>query len=171
MKLSHIEAEKRYGEIRDIAIQTAQQFIEAKDFTLSKITREALIETKKWQSSKIRKYNWDWLAEIQYYRSVYPKRFEVALWHNSNLVGISIGRPTFNATGMRLDVVEASPRDISDRPAVFDKIILAYEIYARMLGVSHIRIMHPVNSDVTRYYESFGYEYIANGDYLTKDIL
>lgn len=83
----------------------------------------------------------------------------------------SIGRPTYNATGLRLDVVEASPRDLGERPKVFDKIILAYEIYARLLNVNHIRIVNPVNDAVKTFYERFGYNYVSRGDYLTKDVL
>lgn len=68
-------------------------------------------------------------------------------------------------------MVEASPKDLGERPKVFDKIILAYEIYARMLNANHIRIMSPVNDTVKAFYESFGYSYVQKGDYLTKDVL
>lgn len=171
MQLTHAQAEQRYGQLRTAAIDTAQRSIDAPGFLLSKITGEAIAATKTWDKSAIRKYHWDWTQAIQYYRMNYPKRFEVALWYQTKLAGISIGRPTYNATGLRLDVVEASPRDLGPRPKVFDKIILAYEIYARMLKANHIRIMNPVNNTVKAFYEGYGYTYVQKGDYLTRDIL
>jgi hypothetical protein len=63
------------------------------------------------------------------------------------------------------------PRDIGERSSVFDKIILAYEIYARMLNVNHIRIMNPANDQVKALYETYGYTYVSKGDYLTRGVL
>lgn len=40
----------------------------------------------------------------------------------------------------------------------------------RTASARQIRIMHPINDDVTRYYESFGYRYIASGDYLFREV-
>jgi hypothetical protein len=171
MQLTHAQAEQRYEQLRNAAIKTAQRFMDAPGFTLTKITGEALSATTTWDKSAIRKYHWDWVQGVQYYRMNYPKRFEIALWHHRELACLSIGRPTYNASGLRLDVVEASPRDLRDRPKVFDKIILAYEIYARMLNANHIRIMNPVTDKVKAFYESFGYAYVQKGDYLTKDVL
>lgn len=88
----------------------------------------------------------------------------MAAWEHHKLTAISLGRPTYNATGLRLDVVEAMPRDLGDRPNVFDTVILAYEIYARMINANHIRIMNPVNQTVRSFYEKFGYRYVVKGD-------
>ncbi|MCO1335937.1 hypothetical protein MO867_16510 [Microbulbifer sp. OS29] len=110
-------------------------------------------------------------TKLQLLQEKLPKRFEIALWENRILIAISIGLPTYHATGMRLDVVEAMPRDLGDRSNVFDTIILAYEIYARMINANHIRIMNPVNETVRAFYERYGYQYIARGNYLTRDIL
>jgi hypothetical protein len=30
--------------------------------------------------------------------------------------------------------------------------------------------MHPVNEEVKSYYETYGYQYVVKGDYLSKDI-
>lgn len=138
---------------------------------LTPITLEALKATQLWESSEQRKYDWDWKDNYNIYRTRYPKRFEIAVWESNVLTAISLGRPTYNATGLRLDVVEAMPRDLGERASVFDTIILAYEVYARMINANHIRIMNPVNSTVKSFYEKYGYRYIAKGDYLTRDIL
>ena len=72
---------------------------------------------------------------------------------------------------MRLDVIEARPKDIGDRPSVFDEILLAYGVYARMIGATGIRIMNPINNEVKAYYESYGYKYIPKGDYLYREVI
>lgn len=66
---------------------------------LTRITSSALKQTVHWVNSEQRKYDWDWKANYSYYRAVYPKRFEVAVWESRTLTAISLGRPTYNATG------------------------------------------------------------------------
>ena len=170
MLATHADAERRYEKIRTVALEIAQNSTDD-NFKLTRITRKALNATKLWSNSSLRKYHWDWETNYSYYRMSYPKRFEIALWEQNQLIAISLGRPTYNASGLRLDVVEAMPRDIGERSSAFDKIILAYEIYARMLNANHIRIMNPVNDAVKALYESYGYAYVAKGDYLTRGVL
>lgn len=125
-----------------------------------------MLETEKWQASKKRLYqHWDWRKERSHFASRYPKRFEVALWQSNKLIGVSLGRPTCNATGLRLDIIEGSPSDLGDRPPVTIEVLLAYEVYAKMIGASHIRIMKPVNEDVKNYYCQLGYTYVSDGKY------
>jgi hypothetical protein len=113
---------------------------------------------------------WDWFDGYSIFRFRHPKRFELALWGGSDLHALSLGRPTYNGNHLRLDLVEAQPRDLGPRPPVLPDILVAYVIYARLLHARQIRIMHPINEDVTRYYESFGYRYIASGDYLFREM-
>jgi len=167
---SRIEADRRYDKIRALTLEVAQRSVDGQ-FRLTTITSQALQATQTWDSSALRKYDWDWVKNYGFYRANYPKRFEIAVWEQSQLSAISLDRPTYNATGLRLDVVEAMPRDLGNRSNVFDVIILAYEIYARMINASHIRIMNPVNDTVKAFYERYGYTYVRKGDYLTRDIL
>lgn len=167
---SRMDAERRYEKIRALALEVAQKSIDSK-FKLTQITAQALQATRTWEKSIQRKYDWNWLKNHSHYSKTYPKRFEIAVWEKSTLAAISLGRPTYNATGLRLDIVEAMPRDLGERSNVFDTIILAYEIYARMINANHIRIMNPVNDTVKSFYERYGYKYIAEGDYLIRDIL
>ncbi len=167
---SRIDAEQRYDKIRSLALETAQITADNK-FKLTKINVEALEEALSWENSTERKYHWDWKQNYSHYLMNYPKRFEVALWENDILAAISLGRPTYNATGLRLDIVEAMPRDMGDRSTIFEEIIIAYEIYAQMINANHIRIMNPVNDAVKSYYEKYGYSYVPKGDYLMRDII
>lgn len=72
---------------------------------------------------------------------------------------------------LRLDFVEAWPRDLGDRPNVFNEVLVAYAVYARMINAKKIRIMHFINDDVKTYYETFGYCYVAKQDYLFREVL
>jgi len=54
---------------------------------------------------------------------------------------------------------------------VFDEVLVAYGIYARMINARQIRIMHPISDEVKAYYATFGYEYIAKQDYLFREVL
>lgn len=95
----------------------------------------------------------------------------MALWESRQLIGLSLGRPTYQGTALRLDFVEASPLDLGARPAIIEFILLGYEVYARLLNAKQIRIMNPINQTVREYYEKFGYTYVDRGDYLFRSIL
>lgn len=174
MKLTHIDAERRYDVLRKQAIRFAQSDLDTRNIhnlKLSTVTSAALQETKKWFSSSLRQVNWNWVKEYAYFKFSYPKRFEAALWQKSELISISLGRPTYNGCFLRLDVIEARPKDLGERPSVFDEVLLAYGVYARMIGATGIRIMNPINKEVRAYYESFGYVYVSKGDYLYREVI
>jgi hypothetical protein len=169
MLATHMDAEKRYTELRKQALSATMEVLNNQIF-LSGITADALNETKLWDQSQVRIKNWDWIEGYSVFKFRYPKRFEMALWQSNKLIGISMGRPSFNGTAMRLDIVEASPSDLGERPSIFETILMGYGIYARLINAKQIRIMNPVNDAVKSYYESFGYKYVAKGDYLYREV-
>jgi len=169
MLATHLDAEKRYAELRKQALGATMTVLN-NNITLSEINANALSSTRSWDNSKVRIKDWDWFEGYSVFKFRYPKRFEMALWHSNKLIGITMGRPTFYGTAMRLDIVEASPSDIGDRPSIFESVLVAYGIYARLINAKQIRIMNPVNDEVKAYYESFGYQYTIKGDYLFKDV-
>lgn len=169
MLATHIDAENRYQKLRETALQAAQQNFQ--EFGLSgikatTITPSALVAVKTWNNSRDRKVDWDWRDGYGVFRYRYPKRFEIALWKTTRLIGISMGRPTYNGSSLRLDIVEASPRELGDRPKVIPLVLASYAIYAHLINASEIRIMNPINTEVKNYYESFGYKYLNRNDYL-----
>lgn len=115
--------------------------------------------------------DWDWVAGYSAFRFRHPKRFELAAWEHGTLMALSLGRPTYNGNHLRLDFVEARPRSLGPRPTLFDDVLLAYGIYARLLNAKQIRIMHPINATVRSHYEKYGYSYVASHDYLFKELL
>lgn len=170
MLATHHDAESRYSLIRNQALQTVNEIMreEGSSLKLTLIDGEALNAFKAWKKAANRVKNWDWVLGYETYRFRYPKRFELALWYSNKLIGLSMGQPTYNGTAMRLDVVEAAPSELGDRPSIFETVLLSYSVYARLLNAREIRIMHPVNSAVRKYYEKFGYRYVSAGDYLQK---
>jgi len=174
MLATHLDAEKRYSVIRKEALAAATEVVRnsgKQSMTLSGIDSQALAAFRSWEKSRTRVKDWDWIEGYNIFRFRYPKRFEMALWETNNLIGLSMGRPTYQGTALRLDVVEASPLDLGERLSIFDSVLVAYGIYARLINAKQIRIMHPVNKTVISYYEKFSYKYVSNGDYLYREIL
>lgn len=165
MLATHFDAERRYHEIRKTALRVISGQTPATlhlEFRL--VDEKALNAAKLWKESKQRLVSWDWIANYGPFKFRYPKRFELALWHNNNLASLSLGRPTYCGTGMRLDFVEGNPdrREIK----VFPFVMAAITTYAEALGANEIRVMNPINEEVKSYYEKFGLVYVAKGDYL-----
>jgi len=168
---THTEAEQRYSKIRKTALLAAERGFDLygmQNIKATTITPEALSASRLWATAMNRRVNWDWVTGYSLFKFRYPKRFEIALWDSSMLIGLSLGRPTFKGTGLRLDVVEGSPKELGDRPGIIEMMLLAYTVYARLIKASEIRIMNPINETVKKYYESYGYTYVAKKDYLYR---
>jgi hypothetical protein len=173
MLATHLDAENRYSIIRREALNITSEMLMAgshPSIRLTEITVAALNASKEWATSKTRIKNWDWIEGYSAFKFRHPKRFEMALWETSRLIGLSMGRPTYQGTALRLDVVEASPLDLGDRPPIFEAVLLGYGVYARLINAKQIRIMHPVNDKVKSYYEQYNYKYVSTGDYLFREI-
>jgi hypothetical protein len=155
-------------------LKTASEILSGRGgekINLTEINANALNASKEWMRSNSRIKNWDWVEGYSVFRFRYPKRFEMALWESSKLIGLSMGRPTYQGTALRLDVVEAAPSDLGERPKIFEAVLIGYGVYARMINAKQIRIMNPVNEQVKSYYEKYRYKYVASGDYLVREIL
>ncbi len=90
------------------------------------------------------------------------------MWHKNQLVSLSLGRPTYHGTSLRLDVIEGNPegREIK----VFPAVVAAMAVYASALGADEIRVMNPINQIVKDYYSKQGFTFIAKGNYLYKKL-
>ena len=174
MLATHIDAENRYSILRREALNAASEILEnsrSSRIKLTEISHHALTLSKVWKTSSKRIKDWDWVEGYAVFKFRYPKRFEMALWDSEKLIGLSMGRPTYQGTALRLDVVEASPSDLGERPNIFEAVLLGYGIYARLINAKQIRIMNPVSDKVREYYERYNYKYIAGGDYLFKEVV
>ena len=164
MLATHIDAERRYDKIRRDALKAISIQIDSiQNLEFKLIDDLALSAAKKWNESDNRLVSWEWENYGQFKMS-YPKRFELALWHNNHLTSLSLGRPTYNATGLRLDFIERNS-DYED-VKVFQITLAAMNVYADALGAKELRVMNPINDEVKKCYETFGLQYVAKGDYL-----
>ena len=174
MQLNHVIAEQRYDEIRKSALQSVESyFSESQKGSLKArtVTTEALHASTTWDTFNTRRVGWDWVNEYSAFKFRHPKRFEMALWQNDKLISLSLGRPTYAGTALRLDLVEASPKELGERVGAMPFVLLGLEAYANLIEARQIRIMNPINETVKNYYAGFGYTYTAKGDYLYQELL
>lgn len=162
------ELEARYGELRKQSIQLANQALRTRDVRLSLVDNTAYAAFTKWQHHPERKVDWDWPTSWHSWKINYPKRFECATWKNNRLIGFAMGRPTYHATGLRLDYIEKSPQANESH---LDLTYLALYSYATLLGATYVKIMNPINQEVRDYYEHKGFKYDQKSDSCIRRII
>jgi len=165
--------ERDYNKLRKEALRAARKAYEEagkENIRATSISPEALKACKAWNNSLDRRVDWDWSSLYTEFKNEHPKRFEIALWKGCQLIGLSLGKPSYCASNLRLELVEASPPDLGDRPSIMNLVLLAYVIYAHMINATEIRIMNPINDYVIKHYEKYGYTYVSSGSYLYKKV-
>ncbi|MET1255265.1 hypothetical protein [Aliikangiella maris] len=162
------ELERRYNALREQSIRMANQTLRLPNVRLSLVNNSSYAAFQRWQHHPNRKVNWDWPISWHSWKLNYPKRFECATWKGDELIGFAMGRPTYRATGLRLDYIEKSP--VASEPHL-DLTYLALYAYATLLGATHIKIMHPINSDIRDYYEQKGFKYDPKSDSCIRRII
>jgi len=177
MQKSHLQTIKRYEEPRKTARTLAKnmlpQHLKGK-LQLEAVDIKAVSAFNILNSKKDRKVDWDWNFASRY-TEVYPKAFDLSVWHGNTLCSLSLGRPTFNGTSMRLDFIEKFNKNHPFSKDMFPITLLAYEAYARVIGAQSLRIMNPLNQKLIEYYSSYGgfkYEKQKQGNphYLVKKL-
>jgi hypothetical protein len=162
------ELERRYTELRRQSIQMANEALDLPDTHLALVDSASYAAFQHWENHPNRKVDWDWPSSWMSWKLKFPKRFESATWVGSRLVGFAMGRPTYHATGLRLDYIEKSPG--AGEPHL-DLTYLALYAYATLLGATHVKIMHPINSDVRDYYQHKGFQYDPKSDSCIRRII
>lgn len=101
---------------------------------------------------------WDWVAIKDRYRNR-SKRFDVAFYSESELVGLLMGRISRGSEVLRLDYLESSPLPSSPVKKVFiDVAIYTAMFMAKEIeDVQYVSIMNPVNSTVSGLYYEMGF--------------
>ena len=106
--------------------------------------------------------SWSWCIEHPGYRKIF-KRFDIAFKQNNKLVSLSYGVPTAHNTGLKVNLIEATPfKDDKLGVKGFELIAYAAQVYAAMLGADEIRIMKPTSEKTRSYYCSYGFDYVSN---------
>jgi hypothetical protein len=163
---THLNAEKRYEQYRQESRIQAQAALPAKfknTVKLSPIDQKAIIQSNLWEKSALREVDWNWKLGHRIYSKRYPKRFELAIWYQNILCGLSLGRPSYAGSRLRLDFAERAPENCPIRGYVMQLTLLGAESYALSIGADEVRIMHPLNERLVNYYNRLGYKYVEGG--------
>ncbi len=176
------EAHQRYEQLRKISRDVtteslADYYQDHSSIRLGGIDDLAVQASDTWcdmECSRPRA-EWDWREAADVYRKNYPKRFELSIWYNDRLCGLSYGRPSYGKTRVRVELIEGAPRvgnPLGPRRVVPITIMNA-TAYAGILGAKEIRIMRPAKP-LIGYYESLDFKYVQSTgaehfpDYLYK---
>lgn len=158
MLATHKKAVIKYDEARKNARKIAEESLPYHlkgKLKLKKVDREALVAFSTWVGMPERKVDWDWNFANRYcFR--YPKAFDLSVWHANSLCSLTLGRPTYKGTEMRLDFIEKSLIYDLFSGEMFRVSLLTYETYGDLIGASKIRIMEPINDKLIKYYMSHG---------------
>jgi len=94
MLATHKDAEDRYTIVRKAVLdELNRDFYSSNQHRLKAklVDQSALSQSQRWNLSSKRKVKWDWLEGYSSFKYRYPKRFEMALWHDSTLASLSLG--------------------------------------------------------------------------------
>jgi hypothetical protein len=179
MLATHLDAEKRYKEYRAEVFKYVKQALDYPDsrhILLRDIDVAALLQARLWDRIPERKVDFNWEMDSQIYRKRYPKRFELAIWYQNRLESLALGRPSYNDSQVRLELVERLAGNSQLKGRTFLITELSLIAYANLLGADEIRIMEPINGSVINYYVSRGYTYVPSSgarhfpDYCVKKL-
>lgn len=179
MLATHLNAENRYREYRAEVfkyVKNALTYSDSQYINLMDIDMRALTQARLWDRIPGRKVDFDWENDSRIYRKRYPKRFELAIWYQGRLESLALGRPSYNGSRVRLDLVErlAGNSHLKGRAFLITELCLI--AYANLLGADEVRIMEPINDSVKNYYVSRGYAYVPSSgadyfpDYCVKKL-
>ena len=154
MRSTHQQAILKYDDLRKEARSIAQENLpkHLAPIKLDGISSKALVSARLWDELNGRKVDWDWSFSSQYC-SRYPKAFDLSVWHGNTLLSLTLGRPTFKGTSMRMDFIERQPSQTLFAGDLFSVSLLAYITYARIIGAEYIRIINPMNEKLINFYK------------------
>ena len=155
MLATHRSAILKYDDIREKARDIAHSNLPShlKKLELSKVDAKAVTNFRLWEDDPERKVDWDWSFAARYTKR-YPKAFDLSVWSGNKLLSLTLGRPTYKGTSMRMDFIERSPKHRLYASELFPISLVAYETYASLIGAEFIRIMNPMNDKLISYYTS-----------------
>ncbi|MFD1585276.1 hypothetical protein, partial [Microbulbifer halophilus] len=147
MQLSHIETISKYEELgrqsREMASRNLPRQLLGK-IDLESIDHKALAAFRSIDVSQDRVVSWNWNFSSRY-KIFYPKAFDLSVWYGNTLCSLTLGRPTYKGTAVRLDFIERFNKHILFANDMFPVSLLAYEAYARLIGASQISLVSSNN--------------------------
>ena len=155
MQPSHASAIKKYDLYREEARKIAQKALPEylKSLVLNGIDLKAITAFRTWQNDPERRVDWDWTFASRYCAK-YPKAFDLSVWSGNTLLSLTLGRPTYRGTSIRMDFIEKTSGLTMYSGELFGVSQLAYETYGRLIGAKSIRLVEPMNQKLITYYTS-----------------
>ncbi len=135
---------------------------DSENIRLSDLDFKAINQSRLWESIPERKVDFNWDNDYKIFKKRYPKRFELAIWYQGRLESLSLGRPSFNNSRVRLELIERVAVNSMLKGRAFLITELALIAYANLLGAGEVRIMSPINHDVRDFYIRRGYNYVPS---------
>ncbi|WGL97817.1 hypothetical protein QE177_11510 [Arsenophonus sp. aPb] len=106
------------------------------------------------KSSKHKHGKWDW-KKIVTKRLKRCKKFDLAIWGNGILCGLSLGMVSKGKKTIRMDFLQACP---VKHPLEKQIAEIAVAIAAgQRVGAEHVAIFNPINKDVENHYKKLGF--------------
>ena len=177
MEATHLQTIQKYEPIRDqardIASRALPQHLRGM-LRLSAVDFRAIAAFNILDATQEREVDWNWNFASRYSK-VYPKAFDLSVWHGNSLCSLTLGRPTYKGTAMRMDFIERFTKNPLFKGDMYQVSLLAYATYGRLIGANQIRIMDPQNAKLIKHYSSeggFEYKPAKKGvcHYLVRDL-
>lgn len=131
-------------------------------FKCLEISHSDAIKADTWQTINHtrERSQWSWLHAYKCYNSKSSfKRFDLCIKNGSNLVGLAYGMPTKSKGKLKIDIIESTPvKKDKLNCSIFEIISTGSQAYAALLGANEIRLMNPLNEELSKFYSRFGYE-------------
>lgn len=147
----------RYRAIRDLAYETAESTLAevyGLPVRLTQINEDALEAFEEhWLYHPHRRVEWDWREQVESWENR-PSHFEVAIWCNSYLSGLAIGKVSDGKLVLSIYLLEGSP--VNTHPLkglVRFCVVEAAEAYGTILGCDELHLRQPVDGALPLYFD------------------
>ncbi len=161
-----LSAERRYERKRLHARAKAADLLSLKDEdgSLTPISRDALTAwTDTWRPEfREGPGEWHWPFLMMAWVKE-PRRLDCALWSRKELCGLMIGEATDSRNAVHVRYIEGWPRPLHPfKGRVAGAMVTVAEAYAREVGATVVRLLHP-DLAVVPHYARLGYQFEAGG--------
>ncbi|MGL5103079.1 MAG: hypothetical protein ACRC6N_11220 [Plesiomonas sp.] len=125
--------------------------------TIDELTIQAW--KKEWltQSPRHKHGEWDWKKMVTK-RIKRCKKFDLAIWGEGMLCGLTLGMVTKGSKTVRMDYLQACPSSHPLESKITEIAVSVAIAVGQRVGASHIAIFNPINETVERHYMNLGFQ-------------
>jgi hypothetical protein len=157
------KAEHKYRDIRlaifeRIISELTTQGLASGSIRLADITDDAIAEHHSWPTQPVgREIGWSWESERNRFRKHYARRLEVAIWHNSHLCGLMLGKVSKGKLVVTINYMHGAVDDSHPlRGRLGEIFIRCAELFAIAIDAQWLAIDQPIPA-LIEHYKSFGF--------------